>query len=120
MNVGNAKESPVADAMRSACKFHLGSLFLGAFITVLCKILTVLAGWVADAVKQLNRVQENCMAKMCLNCLQCLMLWFNKFVKFVSRNAYIYAAMYPDNSFFSACKGVYGLVINNIKEIWSQ
>ena len=118
VNVGNAKESPVADAMRSACKFHLGSLFLGAFITVLCKILTVLAGWVADAVKQLNRVQENCMAKMCLNCLQCLMLWFNKFVKFVSRNAYIYAAMYPDNSFFSACKGVYGLVINNIKEIW--
>lgn len=104
--------------MRSACKFHLGSLLLGAFITVLCKFLTILAAWVADAIKHLNKVSKNCLVRYCLNCLQCLMLWFNKFVKFVSRNAYIYAAMYPDNSFFSACKGVYGLVIRNIKEIW--
>lgn len=119
VNCEEQKETPVVDAFLSAWKYHMGSLLFGGFVTTLCKLLIVFFGLLHKFSERIEGVGAgNKFLDLVKKCVATCLSWFNKFVKFISRNAYIYIAMYSDQSFCQASMESFKLIKENIVEIW--
>jgi len=99
----------IIPAMYRTFRYHIGSLALGSFIIALVQFVRYLLYKVEKGLKG----KENWFLKSLFKVLQCLLLCFERFLKFLNKNAYIEIAIYG----YSFCKGAkwaFQLITRNI------
>ncbi|KAI0213013.1 Choline transporter-like protein 4 [Lamellibrachia satsuma] len=96
-------------ALYRALRYHIGSIAFGSLIIAIIQIFRVILQYVEKRVKSF----DNAVAKFILKCLKCCFWCLEKFVRFLSKNAYIMIAVYGKNFCVSA-KNAFNLVMRNM------
>ena len=66
-------------------RYHLGSLALGSMILALVQVIRYLL----YRLERQTAKSGNAVANICVKCMQCIMWCFERFIKFLNKNAYI-------------------------------
>lgn len=103
-------DSQVCKAYTWSMKYHLGSLALGSGILSVLWIVRWLFEYVAE--KTVDSVAGNCCTKCLLCCVRCCISCFDKFIRYITVNAYIYLAI-SNESFCSSAIHAFLLMLKN-------
>ena len=90
---------PIGRAMKNLICYHLGTVLFGSFIIALIKLARSILAYIDRTL----RARNNKVVKYVLLCLACCLWCFEKFMKFVNRNAYIMTAIHG----YSFCKAAW-------------
>lgn len=110
---GDHKSPPLGSVMIATCtvvRYHLGTIFVGAFIVAVIQILRVILLIVEK--KMSEALKKNSTVKGIMACLHCLMACLERVMKFINKNAYIMTAIKGTNFIESAQKALSLLVAN--------
>lgn len=77
--------TPVLKSLKNLIFFHLGSVALGSLLISLVQLLRAALQYIQTYLKG----STNRFINGLLTCCQCCLYLFEKFIKFLSRNAYI-------------------------------
>jgi hypothetical protein len=105
------KALPVGVVFRSlirVLRYHLGSLALGSLIIALVQTIRVVLQYMQNRLK----ASKNKVVLMILRCLDCCFACVEKFLKFISKNAYVEIAVYG-YSFCDGAKQAWNLLTRN-------
>ncbi|EGG13327.1 solute carrier family 44 protein member 2 [Cavenderia fasciculata] len=103
---------PVWKSFGRVLRYHLGSLALGSLILAIIKFIR----YVLQYVEKKFKGKEAFLARFIVKCLQCLFWCFEKFIKFLDKNAYIMISIYG----YSFCKGAkrgFELILSNVLRV---
>jgi len=91
-------------------RYHLGSLAMGAFLIALVQFIRIIFEYYKKQIEKANKENKVVKALLCATscCLDCL----ERFIKFLTKNAYIQIALSAKNFCKSAWNGFF-LVISN-------
>ncbi|XP_022673531.1 choline transporter-like protein 1 isoform X4 [Varroa destructor] len=103
----NALGFPILRATSILVAYHLGSIILGSLLTSLMQLLRITLA-VASKIAAHNRCSHCCTV-----CCSCCLAIFERFLKYINRNAYILISIhgYP---FCEAAHEAFGLLSSNI------
>merc|ERR1711991_674086 len=99
---------PVLKSLKRTCRHHLGSLAFGSLIIAIVQMIRFMLKY---AEKQLKGKQNQCLVYV-LKVLQCYFKCAERFLKFISRNAYIQVAVHG-KSFCKSARNAFGLLLRN-------
>jgi len=99
---------PVLKSLKRTCRYHLGSLAFGSLIIAIVQMIRFMLKY---AEKQLKGKQNQCLVYV-LKVLQCYFKCAERFLKFISRNAYIQVAIHG-KSFCKSARNAFGLLLRN-------
>jgi choline transporter-like protein 2/4/5 len=103
-------ERPISRSLWRAFRYHFGSLAFGSFLlAVIWSIKFCLYYLKAKANLEGGK---NCCMNCILSCAICLVNCFERFIKFLTKNAYIQIALLSSN-FCKAAKDAFFLVLRN-------
>eukprot|EP00299_Pterocystis_sp_00344_P010500 c4700_g1_i1.p1 GENE.c4700_g1_i1~~c4700_g1_i1.p1 ORF type:complete len:659 (+),score=150.75 c4700_g1_i1:62-1978(+) len=104
--------SPVSKSTYRALRYHLGSIAFGSLLLNLVKFMR---WYLMHMTKRLKRLagKDNLIVRFVLCCMNCCMWCFEKFIKFLTKNAYIMIAV-DGHSFCVAAGQSWGLIMSNI------
>lgn len=105
---------PIARAVGTTLRFHLGSLCFGAFVIALVQFLRLVLEYVDRNTKELQ--SRNGVVKVVFLAVKCCLWCFEKCLKFLSKNAYIMIAM-RGSSFCSASATAFRLLLANLARV---
>ena len=105
---------PVIAALWRVVRYHLGSIAYGSGIIAVIQFIRVVLAYIDKRTK--NAQKSNVVLKVAIKVIQCCMYCFEKFIKFVSRNAYIIIAI-KGSSFCSSTMTVFGLLLRHGAQI---
>lgn len=108
-HVGRA---PIAWSAWMTFRYHLGTVAFGSLILAIVKFVRELLKWFTNRLKG----AESGPLKQMLRCCNCLLLCFEKFIKFINRNAYIMCAIRGDN-FCNSAKRAFQLLLANVLRV---
>lgn len=100
---------PLLSSIGRAFRYHLGSLAFGSLLIAIVQIIRVFLEYLDSKLKG----TENPAAKFFLKCLKCCFWCLEKFLKFLTKNAYIMIAVYGKNFCISA-KNAFSLILRNV------
>jgi len=100
--------SPVATGLKNCFRYHLGSLVFGSLILA---VVQVIKWWLRFWQKQLE-AQKNAVLAKIAGCMACCVHCFERFIKFLNKNAYIRIALVGENFCKSAWKA-FCLILRN-------
>lgn len=103
------KVNPVGTGLFNCFRYHLGSLAFGAFILA---VVQFVKWWLRFWQKQLEAQKNVVMAKIAGALAYCVMC-FERFVKFLNKNAYIRIALVGEN-FCKAAWRAFCLILRNL------
>ncbi|XP_064090066.1 choline transporter-like protein 1 isoform X2 [Macrobrachium nipponense] len=98
---------PIATSMKRMYLYHLGSIAIGSLIIAIMKMIRFL---LKKFEKRLGGANPVC--GFLLKCCQCCLWCFEKFLKYLSRNAYIEIAIYG-YSFCKAAQKAFNVIVSN-------
>ena len=101
---------PLFRSLGRVVRYHLGSIFFGAFITALIKLMRILLALLDRATK--GQQKANKTLKLVIKGLQLCMLCLEKTVKFVTDYCYVYVAM-QGTGFCKSCFAVFKLIMGH-------
>ena len=104
----NMGPSPIWYSFKRSLRYHTGSVAFGSLIITIIKIIRYIIVYIQEKTKG----TDNDAIKCILKCLYCCCWCFEKFMKYINRNAYILIAIHGYN-FFGACKTAFGLILRN-------
>ena len=107
-NSDSGVHRPVSRSFWRAFRYHLGSLAFGSFILAVIQFIKWVLRYInakLKATKASNRLIE-----WVMGILMCYVNCFERFIKFINRNAYIQIAL-TSKSFCMACKDVFFLIL---------
>jgi len=90
-------------------RYHTGSLAFGSFIIALVQFIRYLMKYLEKQAQQ----QKNKVMVIVLKTVQCCLYCFERFIKFLNRNAYIQIAIRGLN-FCTAAKKAFGIIATNM------
>ncbi|KXS20695.1 DUF580-domain-containing protein [Gonapodya prolifera JEL478] len=100
---------PVIESIKRTVGYHLGSIALGSFLIGLTQLLRYIVlkahGWIKDS-------RGAKYIKYLLVCLQCFLACLERFLKFLSKNAYIDMAIYG-KPFCTSAKNAFQTLLRN-------
>ncbi|KAL4235876.1 hypothetical protein ACF0H5_004265 [Mactra antiquata] len=99
---------PILKSIKNLIRYHLGSVAFGSFIIALVKLARIILGYIQSKLK--NRAGK--VVDFILKCLQCCLWCFERFLKYLNRNAYIEIAIYGYN-FCEAARKAFLLIVAN-------
>jgi len=101
---------PLLRSLGRVVRYHLGSIFFGAFIISVIQLIRI----ILYAIDRYTKKQQdaNFLLKLAIKCTQCCMWCFEKTIKFITNYCYIYVAM-QGASFCKACFLTFSLIVNN-------
>jgi hypothetical protein len=104
-------ESPVSSSFKRTLRYHLGSVFFGAAILTAVKCVK----WAMQYMtRKLSKFAGgNPLIKFLVCCLHCCICLFEKFIKFLTKNAYIMIAV-DGKSFCGSAGQAWSLLMSNI------
>jgi len=87
----------VLKAMGWGCWYHLGSVSFGAFLIALITIIRLIFEYIASKYESVAG-KDNAVYKAVACCIRCVLWMLDKYVKFITKNAFIQIAL-SSNSF---------------------
>lgn len=110
---GDNKEPP-SDSVRAGCRiafrYHMGTVAFGSLLVAIVQVMRVMLQMMEKRLKEWTGNAET--AKWILCCAQCCLACFEKFIKFMNKNAYIMTAMTGENFLEGAMHALSLLVAN--------
>ena len=106
---------PVVDAARKALRYHAGTVALGSCVITLFKALRFALGFLQKKCKACVN-SSNATLKVACCCVRCCLACFEKFLKYLSRNAYAQTMIAGTNFCASAARAV-DLLSANITKV---
>jgi len=103
---------PVLRGIWWVFRYHLGTVAFGSCIIAIIQLIRTILAYIQNKTK--DSASE--IVKYLLMCLQCCLWCFEKVMKFINRNAYIYTA-FKGSAFCSSCKKVFGLLMANLVRV---
>jgi hypothetical protein len=103
---------PVASSLWRVIRYSLGSLMFGSLILAIVQFARFLLHQLEKRVKAKNNEMVKCLFK----CVNCLLFCFEKFIKFLDKNAYIMISIYG-YSFCQGAKRGFGLLADNFLRV---
>jgi len=103
---------PVGQSLWRVIRYHLGSLMFGSLILSIVQFIRFLLHQLEKRV----HAKENRMMKCLFKCVECLLFIFEKFIKFLNKNAYIMISIYG----YSFCHGArrgFSLIAGNLLRV---
>lgn len=92
--------------------FHLGSLAFGSFILAVIWTIKYILMYIAAKMKMVDKSGKNCVLRWLISCLLCYVTCFERFIKFLNKNAYIQVALHSTN-FCTSAKEAFYLIVRN-------
>jgi len=103
---------PVVRGIWWVFRYHLGTVAFGSCIIAIIQLIRTILAYIQNKTKD----SQSEVVKYLLMCLQCCLWCFEKVMKFINRNAYIYTA-FKGSNFCSSCKKVFGLLLSNVVRV---
>ena len=91
-------------------RYHFGSLALGSLMIAIVWIIRAAFEYVANKIQDVSG--SNVAVKAMLCCIRCCLDCFDRFMRYVTRNAYIYMAI-SSESFCSSALNAFILILKN-------
>ncbi|KAL4485826.1 hypothetical protein ABPG72_012366 [Tetrahymena utriculariae] len=104
----NEPHLPVYTGVKRGLTNHFGSLAFGALILAIVQFIRLMLEFMEQQVKKSGQGNNTCVRYL-LKCLQCYVSCFERFIKFLNKNAYIQIALTGKN-FCSAAKDAFELI----------
>ncbi|CAG0884688.1 unnamed protein product [Darwinula stevensoni] len=101
---------PLSYGIWCSIRYHIGTLALGSLLIALLKFIRLALEYLDY---QLQKYQQNAVAKAILCCCKCCFYCLEKFLKFMNRNAYVLVAI-NGYSFCTAIRKTFSLVMRNV------
>ncbi|OMJ83106.1 hypothetical protein SteCoe_16026 [Stentor coeruleus] len=92
-------------------RYHLGSLAFGSLLLSFVRFIKFLLWYIKEKLYKAG-FEGNLMIKWTCRCIQCYVDCFERFIKFIDKNAYIQIALTGD-SFCIAAKNAFTLIVEN-------
>jgi len=103
---------PVVRGIWWVFRYHLGTVAFGSCIIAIIQLARTILAYIQNKTKD----SQSELVKYLLMCLQCCMWCFEKVMKFINRNAYIYTA-FKGAAFCTSCKKVFALLLSNVVRV---
>lgn len=94
-------------------RYHMGSLALGSFAVAVVTIIRAIMNYIANKLRDASG--DNGCTKFLICCMQCCINCFDRFIKFITRNAYIYIAITSNSFCHSAIDAFIMMLKNSVK-----
>ena len=91
-------------------KYHMGSLALGSFALAIIWIIRAIMEYIGEKVAEATG--NNGCTRCCISCMKCCVACFDRFIRYLNRNAYIYVAI-TSESFCSAAIDAFIMMLKN-------
>lgn len=104
--------SPVASSLWRVIRYHLGSLMFGSLILAIVQFIRFMLALLEKQIKG----KEDRIMKWLLRIIQCLLACFEKFIKFLNKNAYIMISIYG-YSFCTGARRGFSLIAGNLLRV---
>jgi len=108
---GQAAPSTIYTSVKRLFRYHLGSLAFGTLILAIVQFIRIVLAYIQTQAKKMAG-SENTVVIYSLKCLQCYLGCFERFIKFLNKNAYIQIAL-TGKSFCGAAKDAFFLILRN-------
>lgn len=90
-------------------KFHLGTAAFGSLLLAFIKSLRT----VLEYIKYRSNPKTSCIIKYSLCCLTCCLWFFDLYIKYLNKHAYIQCALFG-TGFFQSAKNGFKLIVRNL------
>ncbi|KAL4485812.1 hypothetical protein ABPG72_012352 [Tetrahymena utriculariae] len=105
------KHAPIRTSVYRAFRYHLGSIAFGALLLAIVQFIRIVLAYMEQQIKKAGG-SNNKLTMCILKCMSCYMACFERFIKFLNKNAFIQIALKGSN-FCVAAK-------NAMEIIWSN
>ncbi|KNC49936.1 solute carrier family 44 [Thecamonas trahens ATCC 50062] len=102
------KGFPILRSLKRTLRYHTGSVALGSLIIAIVQFIRVCIEYVRMQLKG----KDNDFVRFLLRCLAYLFACLDRFLRFISRNAYIQIAIYGE-SFCTSAREAFALLMRN-------
>jgi len=92
-------------------RYHMGSLAFGSFILAVVWVIRLIFEYVGEKMHEASG--NNSFTKCMFSCIRCCLDCFDRFVRYLNRNAYIYMAI-SSESFCSSALNSFILILKNL------
>ena len=97
-----------------AIRYHIGTAAFGSFIIAVVQMIRAMVSRLQKKARELN----NKVGEALLCCCQCLLWCFEKFIKFLNKNAYIQTAIFG-TPFCRSAREAFSLIVRNAGKVAS-
>lgn len=104
---------PLLSAYSRVFRFHLGSMAYGSAIVAIVQLLRLIMAYIDQKTKDLQK--NYCIVRILMKVVHCLLWCFEKSIKFITKNAYIYVAM-RGYSFCKAARNAFSIFLHNMAQ----
>jgi len=108
---GQGAKGTIRKSIHRLLRYHFGSIAFGSLILAIIQFIRIVLAYLQAQAKKMQG-KEGRIIKFVLGCLQCYMACFERFVKFLNKNAYIQIALTGKN-FCSSAKDAFFLILRN-------
>lgn len=112
VNSDSGPQRPISRSLYRAFRYHLGSLAFGSLILAIVWTIKYILLYIQNKIKQTGASQNSKVVEWFLKILTCYVLCFERFIKFLNKNAYIQIALNA-SSFCGAARDAFFLILRN-------
>lgn len=105
-------QRPVSRSIWWAFRYHLGTLAFGSFILALVWTIKYILMYIQARIKSTGLENRSKAIVFLLRCLTCYVLCFERFIKFLNKNAFIQCAL-NSKAFCTSARDAFFLVLRN-------
>ena len=105
---------PVAVATGRILRYHQGSLAFGSMLIAIVVMMRLFMEYVRRQVEKAGK--DNKIIKFIICCMQCCLSCFQRFLEFITTNAYIEMAIFGNN-FCRSAKDAWSIITSNILRV---
>ena len=106
---------PILNSFGRSLWFHTGTLAFGSSIITIIQIIRYIFEYI-DAKLKANQAMQNWLVKSISCCCKCCLACFERFLRYVNRNAYIITAS-NSKAFCPAAYEAFNLIVSNILRV---
>eukprot|EP00554_Chaetoceros_debilis_P003401 CAMPEP_0194085270 /NCGR_PEP_ID=MMETSP0149-20130528/16925_1 /TAXON_ID=122233 /ORGANISM="Chaetoceros debilis, Strain MM31A-1" /LENGTH=672 /DNA_ID=CAMNT_0038768117 /DNA_START=64 /DNA_END=2082 /DNA_ORIENTATION=- len=106
--------STVFGCIYESIRYHIGTAAFGSFVIAVIQMIKTIVAKMQKKAREL----DNKFGQMLLCCLQCCICCFEKFLKFLNKNAYIQTAIFG-TPFCRSAREAFSLIVRNAGKVAS-
>jgi len=91
--------------------YHCGSIAFGSFLIALITFIRIIFEYIVYQYEKMGQ-SDSCLFKTVTCCIRCILYCLDKYVKFITKNAYIQIALHSEN-FCTSAWNSFWLIIRN-------
>eukprot|EP00002_Diphylleia_rotans_P014563 TRINITY_DN283_c0_g1_i11.p1 TRINITY_DN283_c0_g1~~TRINITY_DN283_c0_g1_i11.p1 ORF type:complete len:642 (-),score=116.12 TRINITY_DN283_c0_g1_i11:700-2625(-) len=112
LDKSKASPMPIIPAFIRVFRYHLGSMIFGALIIAIVQFIRAIIAYIQRQMKG----KDNLIIKIAFCLLDCVFACFERFIKFINKNAYILIAVYG-YSFCQAARKAFFILLANAMRV---